>query len=151
MQEIEFRGKNKHTQQWVYGDLLHKGGKSYIGYWVEDDDSPSGDGYIECEVIPETIGQYIGIKDIHGKKVFRGDIVKVKETIYADCSREEIEEIKEYTGEVVWHLYGWFIAIKKEKGIIYNSLWLWNIEDNNDGTMEILGNRWDNLEMRVIA
>lgn len=99
----------------------------------------------EVELLP-----YIGIEDIHGKKVFRRDIVKVKQIIYTDCSREEIEEIREYIGEVVWHLNGWFIAIKKEKGILYHSLWLWNIEGEEDDTMEILGNRWDNPEMKVI-
>lgn len=143
MQEIEFRGLDENGV-WHYG-LPSYGTNNRVSE-IE----------VKCcgefvKVMSETLGQYIGIKDIHGKKVFKGDIVKVKETIYVDCSREEIEETKEYTGEVVWHLNGWFIAIKKEKGILYNSLWLWNIEDNNDGTMEILGNRWDNPEMRVIA
>lgn len=142
MQEIEFRGLDE-NRVWHYG-LPSYGTNNRVSE-IE----------VKCcgefvKVMPETLGQYIGIKDIYGKKVFKGDIVKVKETIYVDCSREEIEEIKEYTGEVVWHLNGWFIVIKKEKGILYNSLWLWNIEDNNDGTMEILGNRWDNPEMRVI-
>lgn len=99
----------------------------------------------EVELLP-----YIGIEDIHQKKVFRGDIVKVRETIYTDCSREEVEEVREYIGEVVWHLYGWFVAKKTERGIQYNSLWLWNIEGEEDDTMEILDNRWDNPEMAVI-
>lgn len=153
MQEIEFRGKSLLDGKWYYGfyynmDDSRIGERRHIIRW---ENNGPGRQNIEEPIDPKTLGQYIGIKDIHGKKVYKGDIVKVKETIYVDCSREEIEEIKEYTGEVVWHLNGWFIAIKKEKGILYNSLWLWNIEGNNDGTMEILGNRWDNPEMRVIA
>ena len=155
MQEIEFRGQRADTKEWVYGDI------TFTNYFKKEEVKPfilnpidvreCGYNAICHEVIPETVGQYIGIKDIYGKKVFRGDIVKVKEIVYTNCYREEIEEIREYTGEVVWHLNGWFIAIKKEKGILYNSLWLWNVEDNNDDTMEIIGNHWDNPEMRVIA
>lgn len=98
--------------------------------------------------------QYIGIKDIHQKKVFQGHIVKVKRVIYINCSREEIEETIEYTGEVTWHQFGWHIAEKIEGGIRYHSLWLWNIKDDETDpdthSMEILGNRWDNPEMGVV-
>ena len=97
--------------------------------------------------------QYIGIKDIYNRKIFQGDIVKVRETIYTNCWKEEIEEIKEYTGEIVWHQHGWYIAEEILGGTRYHSLWLWNIdckEDEEDDTMEILGNRWDNPTMKVI-
>lgn len=144
--EVEFRGKSKHDGQWLYGDCLHFNNSiviiPHIGIETIDVEN--------LEVIPETLGQYIVIKDIHGNKVFRGHIVKVKETIYTDCSREEIEEIREYTGEVVCHQYGWYIAEKIDNGIRYHSLWLWNIEGENDDTMEIIGNRWDNPEIAVI-
>lgn len=100
------------------------------------------------------VSQYIGIKDIHQKKVFQGDVVKVKNIIYEDCWREEIEEIKEYTGEVVWHQFGWHIAEKIENGTRYHSLWLWNIKDDETDPdthfMEILGDRYNNPEMKVI-
>lgn len=95
--------------------------------------------------------QYIGIKDINQKKVFQGNIVRVKQIIYTDCSREKIEEIREFVGEVVWHQFGWHIAEKIEDGIRYYSLWLWNIKDDEPDPdthfMEILGNKWDNPEL----
>lgn len=94
--------------------------------------------------------QYIGIIDIHKKKVFQGYIVKVKETIYTDCDRDEIEEIREFTGEIVWLQYGWHVAEKIENGIRYHALWLWNIEGEEDDTMEIIGNIYENPEMRVV-
>jgi hypothetical protein len=81
MREIKFRGINVNTKTWVYGDLLHKDGKVYIGYWVKDDYSPAGNGYIECEVIPETVGQYTGSKERtreygEEKEIYFGQIVR---------------------------------------------------------------------------
>lgn len=143
MQEIEFRGLDENGV-WHYG-LPSYGTNNRVSE-IE----------VKCcgefvKVMSETLGQYIGIKDIHGKKVFKGDIVKVKRTIYTDCSREEVLIIDETIGEIVWYEYGWKIATKTENGIAYTSLWLWNIEGEEDDTMEILSNRWDNPEMRVIA
>lgn len=142
MREIKFRGLDENGV-WHYG--LPSYGR----------DNQISEIEVKCcgefmKVIPDTVSQYIGIKDIHGKKVFRGDIVKVKETIYTDCSREEIEEAREFIGEVVWDQYGWAVAKEIDNGIRYHSLWLWNIEGKEDDTMEILGNRWDNPERKVI-
>lgn len=93
--------------------------------------------------------QYIGIKDIHQKKIHDGNIVKVKRIIYTDCSRSEIDRIEEFTGEIVLHQYSWCVAEKIESGIRYHFLWTWNIEGGNDDTMEIIGDRYNNPEMRV--
>lgn len=149
MLDIEYRGKDIDQKKWRYG--------SYVAMTEPD-------GYVLhyiCEldgqqwiVFPETVSQYIGIKDIHQKKVFKGDIVKVKNIIYTNCWRDEIERIDEYIGEVVWHQFGWHIAEKIKDGIRYHSLWLWNIKDDETDTdthfMEIIGNGWDNPEMKVI-
>ena len=154
MGEIIFRGKNKNTGQWVYGDLIHKSGKDYIGYWVKDDDSPGGDGYIECEVVSETIGQFIGEYDINANRVFKGDIVKVKSIIHTDCSREEIDRVEKYIGEIVWYQFGWHMAEKIKNGIRFHTLWLWNVKDDEKEAdtdfMEVIGNRWENQELRQI-
>lgn len=143
MQEILYRGKRVDNNEWLHGfyDGCYEG--ATINYLK--------DGIAwNCRVHPETIGRYIGIKDIHQKKVFQGDIVKVKETVYTNCGREEVEEVREFTGEVVWHQYGWHIAEKVEIGTRYHSLWLWNVEGEEDDTMEIIGNRWDNPELVAI-
>lgn len=144
MIEVKFRGKNKTTKQWVYGDLIHRDAKCYIGYQVKDGDSPSGDGYVEREIDSETLGQYIGIRDKLNKEVFQGDIVRVERQIYTDCSREIIERVDRFVGEIILFQYSWCIAEKVENNIRYHFLWTWNVKEDethpDTDFMEVIGN-----------
>lgn len=149
MQEIEFRAWNGEKMLYNFG-MTSKGESGEYG-------QTSGGDYWDIKLYDigiKQIMQYIGIKDIHQKKVFQGDIVKVKRFIFKDCRRKEVEGMEEYIGEVVWHQFGWHIAEKIKDGIRYHSLWLWNVKDDETDPdthfMEILGNRWDNPEMKVI-
>lgn len=149
MQEVEYRGKSIKTNEWVYGYLVKQFGKFKIY-----NDSKEDFGEWLFEVVPETLGQYIGIKDILNRKVYIGDIVKIKRLIFEDCHRKKLREIDEYIGEIVWHQFGWHLAEKIKDGTRYHSFWLWNIKDDESDPdthfMEIIGDRWDNPEMKVI-
>lgn len=78
MREILFRGKRTDNGKWVKGDPAGsiRGAISKIEFY---------DGLTDCEtvdVIPETVGQFTGLTDRNGVKIFEGDIVEYSNVNY---------------------------------------------------------------------
>lgn len=77
--KILFRGFSEEKQEWLYGDLINGLNAFLIRYYIDVPptySNPCADTKsIYEEVIPESIGQFIGLHDKDNSKIFEGDIV----------------------------------------------------------------------------
>ena len=72
--EILFRGKRTDNGEWVYGYLI---GNNVIVGEVVDFDEDYFNTQFWYKVDPETVGQFTGLTDKNGTKVFEGGIIRV--------------------------------------------------------------------------
>lgn len=70
MREIEFRGYD--GAEWVYGTAVNY--DKYTNTWYLLEHGGPDDDWIKVS----RVGQYTGLKDKHGTKIFEGDIVQIK-------------------------------------------------------------------------
>lgn len=90
MREILFRGKRKDNGEWIEGSLVVSRDQRYIGTIDR----------CAIPVFPETVGQFTGLTDKYGKKIFEGDI-------FAKCYFGSHEVYRYYVVEFVPDRGGW--------------------------------------------
>lgn len=141
MREILFRGKSTKTNQWIYGGF-HIWEKRQVCVFGND---RLKDDEISCvitvnsfadwnmprtmhavEVIADTVGQYTGLTDRNGNKIFEGDIVNIL---------TENEEI----GIIVYEDGGFIVRADKFSIDFINNI--------NGTDVEVIGNIYDNPKL----
>ena len=122
MRDIIFRGKRLNDGEWVEGSLCTTIPSDENFYTISYFDFEGY--YIEEKVIPSTIGQYTGLTDKNGTKIFEGDIVWLK---------NDEEPYQVAFDECCFQVYS--------HGVCY-------VMDNfYDHDIEVIGNIFDNPEM----
>lgn len=85
MREILFRGK--HNGEWVYGSFASAPRKALI-YEISESIPTRMEGkYVDIK----TVGQYTGLTDKNGKRIFEGDIVVCSQEINGNFIDKHIE------------------------------------------------------------
>lgn len=127
--EILFRGKRLENNEWLYGSHFTDSGEDYI---IPQNLLGIND-YEEYQVDQNTIGQYTGLKDRNGIKIYEGDVLC--STVF-DCFGNDMQ----YTLEVEW-LDSEFVASCNRDGEekSWNLGWL----HGQDDEIEVIGNIHD--------
>ena len=124
--EILFRGKRADNGEWVYGYLI--GNNVIVGEVVDFDDDYFNTQFW-YKVDPETVGQFTGLTDKNGIKIFDGDIVR-----YYDDSEDELTN-----GVVIFNtdFCSFCVSMKGHEDVILMAYWQY----------EVIGNIYDNKEL----
>lgn len=125
---ILFRGKDAIYREWIYGDLLTYASCTQI--WQDSDF-----GKFPASVIPETVGQFTGLYDKNGVRIWENDIVIIG-------GNKSFPTVVEF-------LSGSWQCVRKytDKGRENEYSYLHRLEYDNPNQYEVIGNIHDNADL----
>lgn len=126
MREILFRAKTIENEQWVEGYFVHIPCGRFLceEYLIQTVKEDGRIGQLHT-VYESTVGQFVGLSDKNGKKIFEGDILSERGSLFAVVYDKKWARFK------LQHI---------NRGIQYP-------EWNRGEQMEIVGNIHDNPEL----
>ena len=144
--EIIFRGKRVSNGNWIEGYFvllaINEGLKHAIHTGTDEG------RFILFEVIPDTVGQFTGLCDKNGKKIFEGDILKATYTEQRQYQGVSYQDEHSCVEEVIYNEKSacFMLKIMCEDVPLYRPLHnfgsLANIKE-----LEVIGNIYDNPEL----
>ena len=136
MREILFRGKRLDNGEWVEGHLhiLFDGttliiSKGAGGFTISHGEDIFQTAHV-YEVDPETVGQFTGLTDKNGRKIFERDVLS-----WVDWKGIKRSSCVQYDAE--WNRFCVRLSGAESIGV--------NRHLSSD--IEVIGNRWDNPEL----
>lgn len=152
VREIEFRGKRKIDNTWIYGGYMKTARTNKIQV---------GGTSRFCTIYPETLGQFTGLCDKDGKKIYEGDIVEFETNV--NCITSELKPYWKDCYEKQYALGGGSWWVRKDQAIVqWNSKdGMWDLKVYNNGRYKrksklftfrdsdyvVVGNIYDNPEL----
>ena len=138
--EIEYRGFD--SREWRYGDLEYNRKNDVAQIHTYKDDGSYNKQYL---VDPYTVGEFTGMRDKHGRKIFEGDIVRKRDLTFG----------LKFDGVVVYNSEIGCFRIHSENNGVTMRMGFEASDVYNDGKCtvpvkyeyEVIGNVYDNPEL----
>lgn len=135
MREILFRGMTT-TKEWICGYYVHRPDIATDVHFIVSVNSFNT--IMWYQVIPETVGQFIGLTDKNGKRIFEGDICTYPDG-WVDYAGDGVETFS--VGVVTWYNEHPCFYLTENIGIEWDEIW------DSVAEITVIGNIHDSPEL----